>query len=242
MIRFRSSNLNFFINEYRLYSDSSRRLVSSTALKTVTSTKSKPSADSRKPKSPFPPTYSEYSPATYNTEDSEFKNLKTDDIFGESEFMYRRSGYGSDVAAQGIDWMTSFEGIGCESVSDQAKKILMAPVNEDDIEIKPGECDFCWDQLFNHLPFSTIDGLIYLPEIKYRRILNQAFGPGGWGIVPRSPHSIIGRTLTREYALVVGSRLVSQSRGEQEFFSDDGLPTATEGMSIILCINLNIKA
>lgn len=31
--------------------------------------------------------------------------------------------------------------------------------------------------------FST--GLIYLPEIKYRRILNQAFGPGGWALMPR---------------------------------------------------------
>jgi hypothetical protein len=29
------------------------------------------------------------------------------------------------------------------------------------------------------------DGVIYLPEIKYRRILNRAFGPGGWGLVPR---------------------------------------------------------
>ena len=28
-------------------------------------------------------------------------------------------------------------------------------------------------------------GLIYLPEIKYRRILNQAFGPGGWALMPR---------------------------------------------------------
>jgi len=45
-------------------------------------------------------------------------------------------------------------------------EILLAPVKEEDIEIKP-------------------DGLIYLPEIKYRRILNQAFGPGGWAIMPR---------------------------------------------------------
>ena len=28
-------------------------------------------------------------------------------------------------------------------------------------------------------------GLIYLPEIKYRRILNRAFGPGGWALMPR---------------------------------------------------------
>ncbi len=28
-------------------------------------------------------------------------------------------------------------------------------------------------------------GTIYLPEIKYRRILHQAFGPGGWALMPR---------------------------------------------------------
>lgn len=28
-------------------------------------------------------------------------------------------------------------------------------------------------------------GLIYIPEIKYRRILNKTFGPGGWALVPR---------------------------------------------------------
>ncbi len=27
--------------------------------------------------------------------------------------------------------------------------------------------------------------MIYLPEIKYRRILNRAFGPGGWALMPR---------------------------------------------------------
>ena len=31
----------------------------------------------------------------------------------------------------------------------------------------------------------SVPGMIYLPEIKYRRILNQAFGPGGWAIMPR---------------------------------------------------------
>ena len=28
-------------------------------------------------------------------------------------------------------------------------------------------------------------GLIYLPEIMYRRILNIAFGPGGWALMPK---------------------------------------------------------
>jgi hypothetical protein len=72
------------------------------------------------------------------------------------------------------------------------------------------------------------DGMIYLPEIKYRRVLNRAFGPGGWGLAPRGPHSILGRTLTREYALIVHGRFVSQARGEQDFYAPEGLPTATE--------------
>ena len=77
----------------------------------------------------------------------------------------------------------------------------------------------------------TPPGMLYLPEIKYRRVLNRSFGPGGWGLAPRGPHTTLGgRTLTREYALIVGGRFVSQARGEQDFFSADGLATATEGV------------
>lgn len=68
-----------------------------------------------------------------------------------------------------------------------------------------------------------------MPEIKYRRILNKSFGAGGWGLIPRGPHSIIGRTLSREYALFASGRFVSCSRGEQTFFAVDGLSTASEG-------------
>ncbi|KAI8145525.1 mitochondrial genome maintenance MGM101 [Fennellomyces sp. T-0311] len=86
----------------------------------------------------------------------------------------------------------------------------MQPVDPADIEIKP-------------------DGLIYLPEIKYRRILNKAFGPGGWGLAPRGEHSISSKNISREYALVCHGRFVSQARGEQDFFDISGLPTASEG-------------
>ena len=34
-------------------------------------------------------------------------------------------------------------------------------------------------------PSMHTPGLVYLPEIKYRRILNRAFGPGGWALMPR---------------------------------------------------------
>lgn len=42
--------------------------------------------------------------------------------------------------------------------------VLMAPLDHKDIEIKP-------------------DGLIYLPEIRYRRILNRAFGTNFFSVL-----------------------------------------------------------
>jgi hypothetical protein len=59
----------------------------------------------------------------------------------------------------------------------------------DDVEVKP-------------------DGLLYLPEIKYRRILNKTFGPGGWGLAPRGESIVTGKLITREYGLVVQGRYV----------------------------------
>jgi len=90
---------------------------------------------------------------------------------------------------------------------------------------------------------------LYLPEIKYRRILNRAFGPGGWGLAPRGETIVTAKCVTREYALVANGRyvarvcpessrarrlilshrLVSIARGEQDYFDSDGIPTATEG-------------
>ncbi|KAJ2795371.1 hypothetical protein H4R20_005905, partial [Coemansia guatemalensis] len=107
-------------------------------------------------------------------------------------------------------WTTSYQGMATEPFEQRISDILMAPVTESEIEIKP-------------------DGLLYLPEIKYRRILNRAFGPGGWGLVPRGAHSVSGRTLSREYALICLGRFISQARGEQDYFDDSGLATATEG-------------
>lgn len=64
---------------------------------------------------------------------------------------------------------------------------MLAPLETDDIEIKP-------------------DGILYLPEIKYRRILNRAFGPGGWGLAPRGETIVTAKAVTREYALVANGR------------------------------------
>ncbi|KAK1144616.1 hypothetical protein N8T08_004919 [Aspergillus melleus] len=109
-----------------------------------------------------------------------------------------------------IDWTRSFHGLSAEPFPKEAADVLLAPTDPAEVEIKP-------------------DGILYLPEIKYRRILNRAFGPGGWGLVPRSESIVTPKTVTREYALVCNGRLVSVARGEQDYFTPDGIPTATEG-------------
>ncbi|RIB11435.1 mitochondrial genome maintenance protein, partial [Gigaspora rosea] len=108
------------------------------------------------------------------------------------------------------DWSKSYFGLSVKPFSKEVIDILLAPVVPEDIEIKP-------------------DGLIYLPEIKYRRILNKAFGPGGWGLAPRGDDSITPKNISREYALVCCGRLVSVARGEQDYFDPSGLATAAEG-------------
>lgn len=65
--------------------------------------------------------------------------------------------------------------------------MLQAPLEPDDIEVKP-------------------DGILYLPEIKYRRVLNAAFGPGGWGLAPRGGLQVQDRSVCRDYALIAHGR------------------------------------
>lgn len=109
-----------------------------------------------------------------------------------------------------IDWTRSYHGLGSVSFTPEQQEVLLLPLEQDDVEVKP-------------------DGILYLPEIKYRRILNKAFGPGGWGLAPRGESIVTGKIVTREYGLIVQGRLVSIARGEQQYFDPDGIPTATEG-------------
>lgn len=89
--------------------------------------------------------------------------------------------------ASRVDWTKSFRGLSTEPFSKEAADILQAPIDPEDIEIKP-------------------DGIVYLPEIKYRRILNRAFGPGGWGLAPRGETIVTDKSVTREYALLAHGR------------------------------------
>lgn len=86
-----------------------------------------------------------------------------------------------------VDWTRSFHGLSATPFTPEQSEILQQRLEYDDIEIKP-------------------DGIVYLPEIKYRRILNRAFGPGGWGLAPRGETIVTGKVVTREYGLVCGGR------------------------------------
>ena len=97
-----------------------------------------------------------------------------------------------DEGSRQVDWTKSFHGLSAEPFSKEAADVLLAPIAPDDVEVKP-------------------DGIIYLPEIKYRRILNKAFGPGGWGMAPRGETIVTGKSITREYALLAHGRCVCPS-------------------------------
>ncbi|TYJ54211.1 hypothetical protein B9479_005137 [Cryptococcus floricola] len=112
-------------------------------------------------------------------------------------------------AAVGQDWSTSFAGLSEKPFPRETAEALLRELKPDDVEIKP-------------------DGLLYLPEIKYRRTLNLAFGPGGWGLAPRGETHVGPRIVSREWGLVCLGRLVSVARGEQEYFDPSGIATATE--------------
>jgi len=57
-----------------------------------------------------------------------------------------------------------------------------------------------------------------LPEIKYRRILNNIFGPGSWALLPRGKHfyNPDKSYVTVPYGLYINGRFISQTWGEHE--------------------------
>lgn len=97
--------------------------------------------------------------------------------------------------------LVDYHGISMEKFKDKQIKILENRIDEDDIEIDP-------------------QGLIYLPQIKYRRILNKAFGPGAWAIRPRTM-KVKDETVMFEGELWVEGRFIAWSIGEQQYIENN---------------------
>lgn len=107
-----------------------------------------------------------------------------------------------------VEDITQFvERASTESFSPEAVKVLNEPIPDSEIEIKP-------------------DGNLYLPEVKYRAILLKAFGVGGWALIPRGPHVLMNRSISREYALVCQGKFVSSARGHANMVSNLFSPAA----------------
>ncbi|KAJ3304595.1 hypothetical protein HDV03_002548 [Kappamyces sp. JEL0829] len=74
----------------------------------------------------------------------------------------------------------TFFGVAASAFDPSVVQHLSLPINPLDVEVKP-------------------DGILYYPEIKYRKRLNDAFGPGGWALVPRGAHTIKNKKLSRRF-------------------------------------------
>ncbi len=98
-----------------------------------------------------------------------------------------------------------------EAFGTDAQSVLSESINPAEVEIKP-------------------DGVCYLPEIRYRKTLLRAFGPGGWCLVPRGPHTQNANVLSREYALICHGRYVSQARGSTTIASFSNAALASEAV------------
>eukprot|EP00834_Sanchytrium_tribonematis_P005104 NODE_288_length_10680_cov_0.431245.p7 type:complete len:227 gc:universal NODE_288_length_10680_cov_0.431245:8172-7492(-) len=118
---------------------------------------------------------------------------------------------------ESIDNLELFGGFKTKRFDKSVVEILSRPLNLEEIEIRP-------------------DGLLFLPEIRYRRRLNEAFGPGNWKLIPRSEHFVVklengkGNLLMRDYALICDSTYVGQARGEQEYYSLSNIGGSVESV------------
>ncbi|MCU7495164.1 MAG: hypothetical protein HF314_04715 [Ignavibacteria bacterium] len=87
------------------------------------------------------------------------------------------------------------------TVTEKEQKALEAPLNPDEVEIRP-------------------DGLIYYPQVFYREKLNSIFGIGQWALIQHSI-SKIGNTLCFDGSLYVRGCFVSRALGEHEYYENN---------------------
>ncbi len=94
-------------------------------------------------------------------------------------------------------YMGGFSGAAIQPFSPEAAKVFAAPIPPHLVEVKP-------------------DGIVYLPWVFYQQRLNQAFGPGGHALMPRSPARKMDETIIYHGALFALGRFVSEAVGECE--------------------------
>ena len=86
---------------------------------------------------------------------------------------------------------------GTIALDDNQRKILYAPVKEEDVEIRP-------------------DGLVYLPWMEYVERLKGAFGLS-WAIIPQGLPKMSGNYMYWPFWLVIQGKIAGFAIGEQQY-------------------------
>jgi hypothetical protein len=107
-------------------------------------------------------------------------------------------------AAAALDWTTA----GRSPFTAEQDGKLRAPTNPQELQIKP-------------------TGEIYLPQIHFRRRLCEAFGAGGWALVPLSTADLIDGVMCMHYALVINGQVIGEAVGEMAYRDNDRMSEAT---------------
>ena len=86
---------------------------------------------------------------------------------------------------------------GTIEITEEQKKILFAPVKDEDVEIRP-------------------DGLVFLPWMNYVERLRDAFGIG-WAIIPRAMPKLESGSMYWAFYLMIQGKLAGFAIGEQQY-------------------------
>jgi len=117
---------------------------------------------------------------------------------------------------------------GTIELSPEQRKILFAPVNPEDVEIRP-------------------DGLVYLPWMEYVTRLRDAFGVS-WTLLPKGPPVMKGDLLLWGFYLIIQGKPAGFAVGEQQYHPTnrtmtygDALEGAKSNALMRLCKGLGIS-
>jgi len=86
----------------------------------------------------------------------------------------------------------------------EEEAILARAPHDDDIQVLPTE-----------------DGALYLPHHVYTLWFNEAFGRGGWTLVPADKPALIQGIVTRNYVFCVHGRSIVHAQGQQEYHENN---------------------
>jgi len=112
-----------------------------------------------------------------------------------------------------VKWVNPYIGIARNEFNEEQRKRLLLAIPPEVLDILP-------------------TGEIYLPQVHYRRILNDTFGPGRWALAPLSRLMVQGNTICQEWALYVNGNFVAQAMGTAEYYENKRTSRADAAESV----------